>query len=260
MPSGVYFRTDENRRNISKAKMGALSPRKGVKLSDDTKAKLRRAHTGLRASEETRKKMSVSHMGNKSNSGKCLPEEVKKKISDSLKGDKNPMFGKHPANVGMPRSEEIRKKISESKSGENHPFFGKQLSEEYRVKLVESHTDGFWYGAVRYYTNPQYCEKWTPNLRERVRAYRGYICFECGTPQNGHKLHVHHVHYNKRTCCDNSPRDLVPLCESCHAKTNTNRGYWEDHFTEMIYALDPINGKCFLSKEEMKNFRGRDHC
>ena len=254
MPKGIYIRTEESRRHNSEAKKGKVSNRKGAKLSEETKVKLRNSHLGLKHSKETLIKMSIAHKGNKSNSGRCISEEAKKKISESLKGNKNPMFGKDPANKGAPRSEEVRKKISDSKKGENHPFYGKRFPEEYRIKLVESHTDGFWYGAVRYYTNPQYCEKWTANLRERVRAYRDYVCFECGTPQNGHKLHVHHVHYNKGACCDGSPRDLVPLCESCHAKTNTNRDYWEDHFTEMIYSLDPI-GKCFLTKEEMKEFR-----
>ena len=51
--------------------------------------------------EESKRKMSESHIGI------TLSEEHKKKISEALSGEKNPMFGKH-------FSEEHKKKISES--------------------------------------------------------------------------------------------------------------------------------------------------
>lgn len=123
-------------------------------------------------------------------------------------------------------------------------------NEDEILKLTERLLGGFWYGNVRYYYGPLYCDKWNESLRERVRAYWGYKCVECGVHQNGKKLNVHHVHYNKKTCCDGSPHDMVPLCPSCHAKTNYNRRYWEQHFTEMIYTNDPT-GKCFFTKDEM---------
>ena len=120
--------------------------------------------------------------------------------------------------------------------------------------MIESHSGGFWYGNVKY-PEVKYCEKWTANLRERVRAYFGYICFECGIPQHetGRKLNIHHVHYNKKTCCDGSPHDMVPLCPVCHTKTNFDRDYWEDHFVEKLYDLSP-DGKCFFTEEEFSNY------
>ncbi|MFW9899667.1 MAG: NUMOD3 domain-containing DNA-binding protein [Candidatus Thorarchaeota archaeon] len=45
--------------------------------------------------------------------GKKLPDELKKKISESLKGSSNPMFNKH-------HSKETKHRISEKKRGENH--------------------------------------------------------------------------------------------------------------------------------------------
>jgi hypothetical protein len=86
-----------------------------------------------------------------------------------------------------------------------------------------------------------------------VRAYFNYTCFECGIKQTNRKLNVHHVHYNKKTCCDGSPHDLVPLCPECHTKTNFNRDYLEDHFTEKLYENNP-EGKCFFTREEMGEF------
>lgn len=82
---------------------------------------------------------------------KCLPEDVKQRISDKLKGiQRGPMTeehrrklseskkGKVPWSKGKHLSDETKRKISESKKGENHPNYGKHLSDETRKKLSEA--------------------------------------------------------------------------------------------------------------------------
>lgn len=69
----------------------------------------------------------ISHGGSINN----MSEETKKKISESKKGEKSPLYGKH-----LP--EETRRKISESKKGEKHPMYGKHLPEETRRKISEN--------------------------------------------------------------------------------------------------------------------------
>lgn len=66
-----------------------------------------------------------------SRKGKHLSSEVKKKISESRKGEKHPMFGKC-------LSEETRMKMSQSHKGNKNPNFGKRLSEEHRKKISEA--------------------------------------------------------------------------------------------------------------------------
>lgn len=169
-------------------------------------------------SQPTIEKMRLGH------TGKVHLLSTKTKISTTMKG--------------RPRNSDACKKSSEA--------------------LVESWANrrcgGVWYGGVIYNDRPQYCERFTEEFKERVRAYWGYKCFECDIPQNGVKLPIHHVHYDKKMCCNGSPHDVVPLCPSCHSQTNHHRDYWEKHFTDLIYLYNP-KGKCFLTKEEMKIYR-----
>ena len=76
-------------------------------------------------------------------SGIKLSEETKEKISEKLKGEKNPMFGKNPyANKTEEEMEIVRGKMSEShkgkQTGKNNPFYGKHHSEESKQKMRES--------------------------------------------------------------------------------------------------------------------------
>lgn len=93
-----------------------------------------------------------------------------------------------------------------------------------------------------------YCEKFNNDFKERCRAFFNYECVECGKSQeeNGRKLSVHHVNYDKLTCCNDATPLFVVLCHSCHAKTNGDRQYWEEHFTEIIF--ERYNGKCYIPK------------
>ena len=115
-----------------------------------------------------------------------------------------------------------------------------------------------WRGGISF---EPYCEKFDEDLKERVREFFGRCCYICGKSEqeqidemikNGKrpikKLDVHHVTYNKDTCCDNSKPLFVPLCKSCHNKTLGNREYWEEFFTVSLNYL--TDGKCFYSKED----------
>ena len=73
-----------------------------------------------------------------------------------------------------------------------------------------------------------YCVKWTEELREEIRDEFDRKCFICGKSEeeNGRKLSVHHTNYDRNCMCGNAECRFVPLCASCHGKTNYNRFYW----------------------------------
>ena len=80
-------------------------------------------------SEEVKRKISESRKGQHSCwKGKHLPKKTREKISNALKGQN--------------KSEETKRKLSEYHKqliGEKNPFYGKHHSEETRKKLSESH-------------------------------------------------------------------------------------------------------------------------
>ena len=63
---------------------------------------------------------------------------------------------------------------------------------------------------------------WKPVILKRDEYHCQYP--ECDTTQednrrkSGHNLHVHHIDYNHE---NHTPRNMITLCTSCHAKTNT---------------------------------------
>lgn len=234
------------KQRLSESLRGDKSPLYGKPRTDEQKQKQREAMKGRRLSEEHRKKISETNKGERNGFyGKHHSEETRKKLS-------KPKSIEHRKKLSAPKSEETRRKLSISKTGV-------RLSQLTREKMclarIQRQGGGIWYGSVKYYDyiGPQYCEKWTPELRERVRAFFGYKCVECGEPQNGKKLDVHHVYYNKKACCDDTPRALVALCHSCHTKTTAgNRSYWIEHFQEIIDT--EYDGRCWLTKEEYRDF------
>lgn len=88
-----------------------------------------------------------------------------------------------------------------------------------------------WKGGISF---EPYCSKFDDVFKEFIREKFGRKCFVCGTPQNGYKLCVHHVNYDKECLCKSSNCEFVPLCRSCHAKTNYNRVYWENFINEKL--------------------------
>ena len=75
-------------------------------------------------------------------------EETRKKISEALSGEKNPMYGKNPEDYMTPETIKIkREKLSKANSGENSYWWGKHLSEETKKKISKANSgenSGMW--------------------------------------------------------------------------------------------------------------------
>ena len=134
--------------------------------------------------------------------GRKLSGNVKRKMSEANLGNQYWLGYKH--------SDETKRKISEAQSGEKHPN---------------------WKGGLSF---EPYCSKFNNSFKESVRNKFDRVCFICGTPENGRKLDVHHVNYDKSCLCSEVKCEFVPLCRSCHMKTNNNREYYENLILEKL--------------------------
>ena len=121
----------------------------------------------------------------------------------------------------------------------DHPFYGDLTKPNYFKK---GNRPWNWQGGISFEPYPLY---WTESLREFIRNKDNYICQKCGKTQeeNGRKLDVHHIDYNKENCNLNN---LVALCISCNAKVNYNKNYWIKFFKK-------LNEKKYFTRTKVRN-------
>ena len=131
--------------------------------------------------------------------------------------------------------------------GRERPLFAEKISvimkkiwenDEYKKKMSGENNYN-WRGGKSF---EPYCPKFNEAFKESIREQFERTCFLCPTTEeeNGRKLSVHHVNYNKDCLCDDSECGFVPLCMSCHLQTNYNRDYWENLIMD---KLDGISWK-----------------
>jgi hypothetical protein len=114
---------------------------------------------------------------------------------------------------------------------------------------LSGENSSFWKGGISY---EPYCVLFNRGFKERVREFWGRKCGISGITEkeNGRKLDVHHVNYDKQSCCNTNIPLFIPLSKKYHKKTNGNRNYWEEMLTN--YIMIWFNGECYLPKEDLK--------
>jgi hypothetical protein len=168
--------------------------------------------------------------------GKTHTLESINKMSESHKG-KTP-WNKNKKGIHLSPATEFKKGQASTRKDE-------QLSEETKKKISQSRLGKYkgesnpnWRGGIAFLP---YCSKFNKELKERIRDRDKRTCQLCGEKENGKRLRVHHIHYDKPNC----EPDLLSLCHSCHAKTNGNRDYWEDYFIELLIRRGIITNYIF---------------
>lgn len=141
---------------------------------------------------------------------------------------------------------EIEKKLEISRHVVKKSLMENKIKLRPKKWYYEGNRNYNWKGGIAY---GQYCPKFNEEFKERVREFWGRKCPICGKTEkeNKQKLSVHHVNFEKMSCCN---IDIQPLftavCRSCHSKTNNNRKYWEEMLTN--YIMIWFDGESYLPK------------
>lgn len=187
--------------------------------------------------------------GNKITLGYKHTVEAKRKIGDANTGDKNPAKRSEVREkirqtlLNHIVTEETRQKIREKiKIMMKRPG----VKENLRQKALEQFKDGMpeetkrkisrgmggenhwnWQGGSSF---EPYGLEFNEDLKEVIRNRDRRKCQICSKIEleEGKRLSIHHIDYNKQ---NNNPNNLITLCNSCHLKTNFNRDYWIKYFT-----------------------------
>jgi len=253
----------EHREKLRQAKLG----KPGHPQSLETRAKISAAQRAARSRPEVRERMSTlsrtrwadpEYRAKKSRAAKeqWKSPEFRAKVNEShgrpewrakRSGPNNPMKclevrAKHKEALSRP---EVRDKMRAANTEmlERPEFLARRnaaIKEALNLPEVRAKVSGpnnwNWKNGASFYP---YCPKFNDAFKERVRAFWGRTCCLCLAPENGQRLSVHHVHANKEACCsEESPRQFVALCASCHSKIGGARKAkaeeYRVHFQEMI--------------------------
>ena len=148
----------------------------------------------------------------------------------NFKGKKHPLFGKKRLDTTL------RNKLK----GINKPKCincDKELS-DYRAKRcshcskIGKNNNNFIDG-----TSGIYPLKFNNQLKEFIRNRDNYQCQNCSMTEEEHLivvgkvLAVHHIDYDKENC---NEYNLITLCDSCNIRSNYNRNYWQEVYTNKI--------------------------
>jgi len=227
--------TEEHKQKIS------IAQKSRPPISESTRLKMSKSQKGRTHTEASRLKMSESRKNpsietrNKlslAGRNRVFTEAHRNNLSAAQTGNKNHQFGKCP-------SEETRKKMSISQTGRNHsPETKRKMSDASKGENSPN-----WKGGISFLP---YCLKFNNAFKESIRDEFNRECFICGKTETEQKeqqikndkrafrLSIHHVNYDKSCLCESITCKFVPLCVSCHAKTNIDRVHWEQIIIEKL--------------------------
>lgn len=122
------------------------------------------------------------------------------------------------------RIKEQRKQYRETT---RDPNMSRSGSKESRIKMSCGQQGISIRDFKGFLTDQKYCKLFNETFKELIRNRFHRECYLCSKLEGKRKLSVHHVNYDKNCLCGSSC-EFVPLCQSCHCKTNHNRQTWED--------------------------------
>jgi len=207
---------------------------KGKHLSEKNRLGIGRSNRGKVRTKEMRDARRAITLRWFSDPQNC--EKLSKAISDKWE---DPVYrGKMMAFSNLPKVRKARSR--EAKKQWKNPSIARKMIErnvKTHIERAENYrgvNSHFWRGGIAYFP---YSPAWTRRLKRSIRERDNYTCQVCGALQEEVVFPVHHIDYNKENC---DRENLITLCRSCHSKTNSNRGFWIEHFKKISAQIGAV--------------------
>ena len=232
--------------------------RKGSHHSKESREKIRKNHWSKSDNtKEIIEKIVIANIDHIPwNKGKKMTSEYCENVKLHHSRD-IPVWNKGKTGV---YSEETLEKMSVSHKGkptwnkgghrtwETAGFSGKSHSEETKQWMSlcrKGPKNANWHGGTSF---EPYCFKFDETFKEYIRNKFNRSCFICGITEENYisdqqkkqRLYIHHIDYNKNDLCNGKSWSFIPLCPSCHSKTNFNRWLWFNKYIN-YWIYDYIN-------------------
>lgn len=111
--------------------------------------------------------------------------------------------------------------------GKNSSFYGKKHTGETKEKIRISRKGKYLGEDNPNWNNGSSFEPYPPEFNKVLKQFilerDKHTCQNPNCEYKTISLDIHHIDYDKQ---NNNPKNLITLCDSCHAKTNFNRQYW----------------------------------
>ena len=167
--------------------------------------------------------------------GRFCSDSTHKKMSESRMGPKNPMFGKkrpdlaalNKSRKGIPLTQGHKANISESLQGEKHPLYRVPLP-EWQKDILRNRVGDLnpnWHNGVSF---EPYNSLFNGNFKEAVKNKYGPLCLYCGKEEI---LSIHHINYIK---AHSSFLNCVSVCNRCNVHFNKDRDYWFSYWCDFL--------------------------
>ena len=224
-------------KKLSDPHIGQIAWNKGVTFRKFKKCKKTDCNNLVTDSYKRKYCSKECYLIDRSENNPMKNEEIRSKVSKSSKGRK--AWNKGLTNI---YSEETLNKIREARAKQvfseeskdkkskimkeswaNEEFREKQLKNAFLKKGSEH---PFWLEGISF---EPYGLEFNKELKQCIKNRDFHTCQTPGC-MNTNCLVVHHIDYNKR---NNNPENLITLCRNCHSKTNFNRQYFTEFYTNI---------------------------
>ncbi len=149
----------------------------------------------------------IRMLNNECAKGVKFTDKRRQEYSEMFAGKKNPMFGKT-------HSDEIKSRMVDTWFEKGQIPWNKGFGE-----YIEGEKNPRWLGGVSF---EPYSEEFNDRLKKTIRQRDNYTCMACRITEKelSRVLSIHHIDFNKQ---NNSPDNLISLCNKCHAQITYKR-------------------------------------